>query len=82
MMKESEMQLYNNIDFGTGVPSHIVKKASEVLSSSVMEKRYPRKIKTRFGIKFVFNVGTRYRLLSTDKQKWKLLTHETYNRYS
>ncbi|WP_455750009.1 ParE family toxin-like protein [Photobacterium leiognathi] len=76
------MQLYNNIDFGTGAPSHVVKKALEVLLSSVMEKRYPRKIKTRFGIKFVFNVGTRYRLLSTDKQKWKLLTHETYNRYS
>ena len=82
MMKESEMQFYNNIDFGTGIPSHVVKKASEVLSSSVTEKRYPRKIKTRFGIKFVFNVGTRYRLLSNDKQKWKLLTHETYNRYS
>lgn len=48
------MQLYNNIDFGTDVPSYVVKKVSEVLSSSVMEKRYPRKIKTRFGIKFVF----------------------------
>ncbi|WP_445177070.1 ParE family toxin-like protein [Psychromonas algarum] len=76
------MQPYDNIDFGIGVPNHVVRKASEVLLSSTVGRRYPRKIKTRFGIKFVFNVGTRYRLLSNDKQRWKLLTHETYNRYS
>ena len=68
-MKESEMQLYNNIDFGTGAPNHVVKKTSEVLSSSVIEKWYPKKIKTKFDIKFVLNVSIRYRLLSTDKQK-------------
>jgi hypothetical protein len=76
------MQTFNDINFGNGVPKHIVSKASEILLLSEARKQSPRKIRTKFGIKYVFNVGNRYRLLSNDKSTWKLLSHEKYNRYS
>ncbi|WP_422398794.1 hypothetical protein [Vibrio aestuarianus] len=76
------MQKFHNIEFKKGVPYHVVRKASEVLLSSQTGRQSSRKITTRFGIKYVINVGNRYRLLSNNKQVWKLLSHESYNRYS
>lgn len=76
------MNTLNQISFKNRVPKHIMLKAINVLSLSNTGKQSPRRIQTRYGLRYVFNIGIRYRLLSTDKSNWKLLSHESYNHYS
>ncbi|WP_425439275.1 hypothetical protein [Pseudoalteromonas denitrificans] len=69
------------MDYWNNLPVKILDKTKCILHLSSNKELYPRKIKTKYGLRYVLNVGRRYRLISEDKRAWKLMTHESYNNY-
>jgi hypothetical protein len=78
--EETDMQINFTSCNNYKLPEEKLKKGKKILCLSGERKLYPRKIKTKYGTRYVLDVGRRHRLISIDQLAWELVSHESYNR--